>query len=465
MLRPGRCRPGAICANCGGNWLPRCLRAPLPHSERLALLTPTWRAFGMAKSRRGSASDSEAGSDTAGGALPAPRIESCTLNRCTSTWLGKSMQGCAAERSRPVRQSFAKLLSTKLVSLQNNFGVDSEFGLRVIAGQVAASLLSSRAASGHTTGDAPPVQQGAVPPRLQEAEARRLQHAFGIKREFALRLLRERGVARLSTSARRQVHTHRRLPVDYHCLEVQDAVEMQPGELGQPTRMSEFVVRCSRKGALQTAWGVWCRWAAAKAKRAAAPRRRLEGSGLRSNRVATSFKAWRTHRLSFTAAAARRLHCDTRQGKRAMRWAWKHLVRSSVSRGLRIVPLQVAWRIWRASASADRTLATHALNKSKVTEKPAPSRPPHRPDLFGSRRAHAGEQAPPGMVNLASPASPIFRRSLGKWHARLCQRCHCSAAPVVHVTVNFSRRRVAGSRSAGQWSCSHAQMGRALSEG
>ena len=320
------------------------------------------------------------------------------------------MQGCAAERSRPVRQSFAKLLSTKLVSLQNNFGVDSEFGLRVIAGQVAASLLSSRAASGHTTGDAPPVQQGAVPPRLQEAEARRLQHAFGIKREFALRLLRERGVARLSTSARRQVHTHRRLPVDYHCLEVQDAVEMQPGELGQPTRMSEFVVRCSRKGALQTAWGVWCRWAAAKAKRAAAPRRRLEGSGLRSNRVATSFKAWRTHRLSFTAAAARRLHCDTRQGKSAMRWAWKHLVRSSVSRGLRIVPLQVAWRIWSASAAATVTkagrrrrrqlyVALHAWHTKAVLDRPL--KLASRRTAFGAARDRARRL--------------LLRRAWGQW--------------------------------------------------
>ena len=270
------------------------------------------------------------------------------------------MQGCAAERSRPVRQSFAELLSAKLVSLQNDFGVDSYYGLHVIAGQVATSLRLSRAASGATTA-APPVRQGAVPPRLQEAEARRLQHAFGIKREYALRLLRERAVARLSTSAKRQVHTptDRRLPVDYHCLEVQDAVEMQSGELselGQPTRTSEFLVRRSQKEVLQTAWGLWCRWAAAKAERAAAPRRRLECSRLRSNRVATSFKTWRAHHFSLMAAA-RRLMCDTRQAKRVLRWAWKHLVRSSVSRGLRIVPLQVAWRIWRASAVATVTKA------------------------------------------------------------------------------------------------------------
>ena len=268
------------------------------------------------------------------------------------------MQGCAAERSRPVRQSFAELLSAKLVSLQNDFGVDSYYGLHVVAAQVAASLLASRAASGATTADAPPVRQGAVPPRLQEAEARRLQDAFGIKREYALRLLRERAVARLSTSVRRQVHTptHRRLPVDYHCLEVQDAVEMQSGELGQPTRISELLARCSQKGTLQTAWGLWCCWAAAKAERAAAPRRRLECSRLRSNRVATSFKTWRAHHFSLMAAA-RRLMCDTRQAKRVLRWAWKHLVRSSVSRGLRIVPLQVAWRIWCASAVATVTKA------------------------------------------------------------------------------------------------------------
>ena len=48
---------------------------------------------------------------------------------------------------------------------------------------------------------------------------------------------------------------------------------------------------------------------------------------------------------------------DTRQGKRVMRWAWQHLVRSSVSRGLRIVPLQVAWRIWRTTAVAEATKA------------------------------------------------------------------------------------------------------------
>ena len=36
-----------------------------------------------------------------------------------------------------------------------------------------------------------------------------------------------------------------------------------------------------------------------------------------------------------------------------MRWAWQHLVRSSVSRGLRFVPLQVAWRIWHTTAVAE----------------------------------------------------------------------------------------------------------------
>ena len=48
---------------------------------------------------------------------------------------------------------------------------------------------------------------------------------------------------------------------------------------------------------------------------------------------------------------------DKRRGKRVMRWAWQHLVRSSVSRGLRIVPLQVAWRIWRTAAVAEATKA------------------------------------------------------------------------------------------------------------
>ena len=48
---------------------------------------------------------------------------------------------------------------------------------------------------------------------------------------------------------------------------------------------------------------------------------------------------------------------DTRQGKRVMRWAWQHLVRSSVSHGLRIVPLQVAWRIWRTTVVAEATKA------------------------------------------------------------------------------------------------------------
>ena len=192
---------------------------------------------------------------------------------------GESMQGCAAERSRPIRRSFAELLSAKLVSLETDFGLEPKFGLHVIAGQVAISLKSARAALGHATADdAPPfnVRQGAVPPRLQEAEAMRLQRAFGIDREYALRLLRERAIGRRSSSAGRQVHmrTHRRLPVDYHCLEVQDAVETQSEEPGQPTRASELLTRCGQKWALRTAWSSWCRWAAAKAKTAAAPHRR-----------------------------------------------------------------------------------------------------------------------------------------------------------------------------------------------
>ena len=185
----------------------------------------------------------------------------------------------------------------------------------------------------------------------------RLQRAFGINREYALRLLRERAIGRRSTSAGRQVRTrtHRRLPVDYRCLEVQDAAETQSEEPGQPTRASELLARCGQKWAPRTAWVLWCRWAAAKAKTAAAPHCGLQCSRLRSNRVATSFKAWQA-RLSLTAEA-RRLTSDTRRGKRAMRWAWQHLVRSSVSRGLRIVPLQVAWRIWRITAVAEATKA------------------------------------------------------------------------------------------------------------
>ena len=272
---------------------------------------------------------------------------------------GENMQGCTTERSCPGRQSFAELLSAKLVKLETDFGLEPKFGLHVIAGQVEISLKSARAAFGHATDDALPlnVPQGAVPPRLQEAEAMRLQRAFGINREYALRLLRERTIGRRSSSAGRQVHmrTHRRLPVDYHCLEVQDAVETQPGEPGQPARASESLACCGQKWALRTAWSSWCRWAAAKAKTAAAPHRRLQCSHLRSNRVATSFKAWRA-RLSLTAEA-RRLTSDTRHGKRAMRWAWQHLVRSCVSRGLRIVPLQVAWRIWRTTAVAEATKA------------------------------------------------------------------------------------------------------------
>lgn len=317
------------------------------------------------------------------------------------------MQGCAAERSRPDRQSLAALLSAKLVSLENDFGVDHERGLHVIAGQVAISLKSARAAFGLASADAPPLVRtgGAVPPRLQEAEAMRLQRAFGIKREYALTLLRERGVARRSPSAGRKVHTpmHRRLPVDYHCLEVQDAVETQSGESGQPARAIECLARCCQKWALRTAWGLWCRWTAAMAKRAAAPRRRLECSHLRSNRVATSFKAWRA-RLSFTAEA-RRLMRDTRQGKRAMRWAWKHLVRSCVSRGLRIVPLQVAWRIWRTTAVAEakkagrrRTCqlyaALHALQQSAahtkaVLDRPLPLKLASPRTAFGAARNQA----------------------------------------------------------------------------
>ena len=270
------------------------------------------------------------------------------------------MQGVVAERSRPGRQSFAELLSAKLVSLETDFGLEPKFGLHVIAGQVAISLKSARAALGHASADdAPPlnVPQGAVPPRLQEAEAMRLQRAFGIDREYALRLLRERAIGRRSTSARRQVRTrtHRRLPVDYCCLEVQDAVETQSEEPGQPTRASELLTRCGQMWALRTAWSSWCRWAAAKANTAAAPHWGLQCSRLRSDSVATSFKAWRA-RLSLTAEASR-LMSDTRQGKRAMRWAWQHLVRSSVSRGLRIVPLQVAWRIWHTTAVAEATKA------------------------------------------------------------------------------------------------------------
>jgi hypothetical protein len=363
------------------------------------------------------------------------------------------MQGCAAERSRPDRQSFAELLAARLVSLQNDFGVDNKCGLRVIAGQVAISLQSARVAFGLTTADAPPVvREGAVPPRLQEAEARRLQHAFGIKREFALRLLRERGLARLSTSAGRQVQTrtHRRLPVDYHCLEVQDAVEMQSREPGQPTRTSEFLARCSRKGALQTAWGLWCRWTAAEAKRAAAPRRRLECSHLRSNRVATSFKAWRVHRLSLTAVAHRRM-CDTRQGERAMRWAWKHLVRSSVSRGLRIVPLQVAWRIWRATAVATVTkagrrrrcqlnAALHAWQKSAAHTKAVLDRPlslklASRRTAFGAARDQARRlllrrawaQWMPHCVRLAEAEATLDTHALNKLKV---------SAPVTYPTVS-----------------------------
>ena len=302
---------------------------------------------------------------------------------------GESMQGCAAERSSPpVRRSFAELLSAKLVSLETDFGLEPKFGLHVIAGQVAISLKSARAALGHTSADdAPPlnVRQGAVPPRLQEAEAMRLQRAFGINREYALRLLRERAIGRRSSSAGRQVHmrTHRRLPIDYHCLEVQDAVETQSEEPGQSTRASELLTRCCQKWALRTAWSSWCRWAAAKAKTAAAPHRRLQCSHLRSN-LATSFKAWRA-RLSLTAEA-RRLTSDTRRGKRAMRWAWQHLVRSSVSRGLRIVPLQVAWRIWRTTAVAQATnagrrrrrqlyAALHAWQQSAARTKAVLDRP------------------------------------------------------------------------------------------
>ena len=229
------------------------------------------------------------------------------------------MQGCAAERSCPVRRSFAELLSAKLVKLENDFGLEPKFGLHVIAGQVEISLKSARAAFGLATADAPMtvIQQGAVPPRLQEAEAMRLQRDFGITREYALRLLRERGVGRRSTSAGRQVRTrtHRRMPVDYHCLEVQDAVETRPENPGQPTRACELLARCCQKWALRTAWVLWCRWAAAnEAKTAPAPHRRLQCSQLRSNRLATSFKAWRA-RLPLTADVRRHMS-DTRQRKR-----------------------------------------------------------------------------------------------------------------------------------------------------
>ena len=93
----------------------------------------------------------------------------------------------------------------------------------------------------------------------------------------------------------------------------------------------------------------------------------------------------RRARLSLTAEA-RRLTSDTRRGKRAMRWAWQHLVRSSVSRGLRIVPLQVAWRIWRTTAVAQATnagrrrrrqlyAALHAWQQSAARTKAVLDRP------------------------------------------------------------------------------------------
>lgn len=345
-----------------------------------------------ALARKGYVVGPRAGNDRPGGVTPASSpSEPCTPLTVPRLGLatGESMQGCAAERSSPpVRRSFAELLSAKLVSLETDFGLEPKFGLHVIAGQVAISLKSARAALGHTSADdAPPlnVRQGAVPPRLQEAEAMRLQRAFGTNREYALRLLRERAIGRRSSSAGRQVHmrTHRRLPIDYHCLEVQDAVETQSEEPGQSTRASELLTRCCQKWALRTAWSSWCRWAAAKAKTAAAPHRRLQCSHLRSN-LATSFKAWRA-RLSLTAEA-RRLTSDTRRGKRAMRWAWQHLVRSSVSRGLRIVPLQVAWRIWRTTAVAQATnagrrrrrqlyAALHAWQQSAARTKAVLDRP------------------------------------------------------------------------------------------
>ena len=263
-----------------------------------------------------------------------------------------------AERSRPGRRSFAELLSAKLVKLETDFGLEPKFGLHVIAGQVAISLKSARPAFGHATADDAPalnVRQGAVPPRLQEAEAMRLQREFGIKRVYALRLLRERAIGRRSAGHQVRTRTNCRLPVDYHCLEVQDAVEAQSGEPGRPTRASELLARCGQKCALRTAWSFWCRWAEAKAKTAAAPYQRLQSSNHRSNSVSTFFKAWRA-RLALRAEA-RGLMSDTRRGKRVMRWAWQHLVRSSVSRGLRIVPLQVAWQIWRTTAVAEATKA------------------------------------------------------------------------------------------------------------
>ena len=471
----------------------------------------------------------------------ATRRRTCTLTvPCLGLATGESMQACAAERSRPVRQSFAELLSAKLVSLETDFGLEPKFGLHVIAGQVEISLKSARAAIDHATADDAPalnIRQGAVPPRLQEAEAMRLQRAFGINREYALRLLRERAIGSRSSSARRQVHTrtHRRLPVEYHCLEVQDAVEMQSEEPGRPTRANELLARCCQKWALRTAWGLWCRWAAAKAKTAAAPHRRLQCSRLRSNCVATSFKAWRA-RLSLTAEA-RRLTSGAQRGKRVMRWAWQHLVRSSVSRGLRIVPLQIAWRIWRTtafaeatdadrlrrrqlyaalraweesaartkavldrpsplklasprtaaaqdqarwlllrrawaqwitpcirSAKAEATFMKHALDKLKVSEVTT-KHPPRCANWPNSMLLlYAGEQAPPRMVNLASPSGPICRRPFGTRHAHLRQRCKFPAAPAVHVAVDLSRRCIAGPRSAGQWPCSYAEMRYPLSQ-
>ena len=129
--------------------------------------------------------------------------------------------------------------------------------------------------------------------------------------------------------------------------------------------------------------------------------------------------------------------------------------------------LRRAWAQWMPlcvrSAKTEAKLVKHAFDELKVSEvttEPLALCEPQYSMLLSS----AGEKAPPRLVKLASPSSPICRRSPGTRHARLRQRCLFSAAPAVHVAVDPCRRRIAGPRSAGQWPCSYAEMRHPLSQ-
>ena len=116
-----------------------------------------------------------------------------------------------------------------------------------------------------------------------------------------------------------------------------------------------------------------------------------------------------------------------------MRWAWQHLVRSSVSRGLRIVPLQVAWRIWRTTAVAEATNAGRrrrcqlyaalraweesAARTTAVLDRPLPLK------LASPRTAAAQDQA----------RWLLLRRAWAQWRTPCVQSAKAEATLMKHA--------------------------------